>query len=364
MISKSLSFRGRNFFPDTNSIIALTTATEVETVETKKKKKKKKKMGSTEFLENVAKLLETREGIDKTLKIVKYLAIVLALSFNGESSSSTKRADDLGQTEIVFAKKMRKLSKSIGLSRGSLRLGKFLRFSLEARERFWKIWIDRRDDADDSSVVNDYDANANAVMFRFSLEFLAYFTEAAYYFIEQGVWLSNVGVFKANDQRELKVMAMKVEFLMYLSSIPLKVLELRDIIDEQERAYVAATIPSKEITSYRSFLAGVMTNLSPQKKTQIIERKKKKNEKDDDDGWLLEEEEEEEEFDELRFKRSNATKSIIKDVMDLILVTADLEWIRDKRVSDLISNEWVYSSLSLSSAMISISKLWLKTLRV
>ena len=61
MISKSLSFRGRNFFPDTNSIIALTTATEVETVETKKKKKKKKKkMGSTEFLENVAKLLETR----------------------------------------------------------------------------------------------------------------------------------------------------------------------------------------------------------------------------------------------------------------------------------------------------------------
>ena len=61
---------------------------------------------------------------------------------------------------------------------------------------------------------------------------------------------------------------------------------------------------------------------------------------------------------------ANAVKSIAKDSLDLVLVTSDLEWIHERRVRDAIANEWVYSALSLSSALISISKLWAKTLRV
>ena len=66
----------------------------------------------------------------------------------------------------------------------------------------------------------------------------------------------------------------------------------------------------------------------------------------------------------MEFAKANAVKSTAKDSLDLVLVTSDLEWIHERRVRDAIANEWVYSALSLSSALISISKLWAKTLRV
>ena len=51
--------------------------------EENEEKKKRETLGVVEFLSNVGKLLETREGIDKTLKTLKYSSVLTALVFVG-----------------------------------------------------------------------------------------------------------------------------------------------------------------------------------------------------------------------------------------------------------------------------------------
>ena len=91
--------------------------------EENEEKKKRETLGLVEFLSNVGKLLETREGIDKTLKTLKYSSVLTALVLVGNEN------DEDGQQQRT-AKQLRKLAKSLSISRGSLRLGKFLKFSL------------------------------------------------------------------------------------------------------------------------------------------------------------------------------------------------------------------------------------------
>ena len=187
--------------------------------------------------------------------------------------------------------------------------------------------------------------------YKHALEFLALFTEAVYYFLEQGVWLQNVGVFRPDDpvkRKELKMLAMKVEFFMYATSIPLRMVEWRDI-ERLEKAMCVrkkneAIAYERSMSPSTRFLAFIS---SPQKRG-VDERREKeiKYEKT------------------AAFAKANAIKSVVKDALDLVLVTSDLEWIREQRARDFVANEWVYSTLSLSSALISISKLWAKTLRV
>ena len=95
--------------------------------EENEEKKKRETLGVVEFLSNVGKLLETREGIDKTLKTLKYSSVLTALVLVGNENNED------GQQQRT-AKQLRKLAKSLSISRGSLRLGKFLKFSLQCRE--------------------------------------------------------------------------------------------------------------------------------------------------------------------------------------------------------------------------------------
>ena len=93
------------------------------------------------FLSNVVKLLETRDGIDKTLKTIKYGAVLSALmlttrrnderAFYYFNDQSRRRAAEERERS---ANRLRKLAKSLSISRGSLRVGKFLKFSMQCRE--------------------------------------------------------------------------------------------------------------------------------------------------------------------------------------------------------------------------------------
>ena len=314
-----------------------------------------KKMSLVEFLTTFSKLLETREGIDKTLKTVKYASVLsaLVLTTNTKTVEIFSTASD-SKTRERTAQKLRKLAKSLSLSRGSLRLGKFLKFSLQCREH---LALDAAREEEEEEKDNDDDADDGS-RFRLSsskrqrraLEFLALFAEATYYFLEQGVWLQNVGVFRSEDaakRKELKVLAMKVEFFMYATSIPLRVVEWRDL-DGRERAarekkneavaYERSMSTSKRLLSFIS---------SPQKRGDKVGDRMEDTKSDG----------------ELALAKANAVKSIVKDGFDLVLVTSDLEWIRERRARDFVANEWVYSTLSLSSALISISKLWVKAMR-
>ena len=304
--------------------------------EENEEKKKRETLGVVEFLSNVGKLLETREGIDKTLKTLKYSSVLTALVLVGNENSEERQ-------QQRTAKQLRKLAKSLSISRGSLRLGKFLKFSLQCREHL-VLYLAAREGG-----RNKRSFKSRERTYKHALEFLALFTEAVYYFLEQGVWLQNVGVFRPDDpvkRKELKMLAMKVEFFMYATSIPLRMVEWRDI----ERLEKAMCVKKKnEAIAYERsmspstrFLAFIS---SPQKRG-VDERREK----------------------EIKYEKTaakaNAIKSVVKDALDLVLVTSDLEWIREQRARDFVANEWVYSTLSLSSALISISKLWAKTLRV
>lgn len=326
--------------------------------EKKTKSNNDDKMSSlAEFLMTFSKLLETREGIDKTLKTVKYASVLsaLVLTTNTKTVEIFSLASD-PKTRERTAQKLRKLAKSLSLSRGSLRLGKFLKFSLQCREHL-ALDAAREEEEEEEEKDND-DADDDGSRFRLSsskrqrraLEFLALFAEATYYFLEQGVWLQNVGVFRSEDaakRKELKVLAMKVEFFMYATSIPLRVVEWRDL-DGRERAarekkneaaaYERSMSTSKRLLSFIS---------SPQKRGDEV-------------GDRMEDTKSDGEF---ALAKANAVKSIVKDGLDLVLVTSDLEWIRERRARDFVANEWVYSTLSLSSALISISKLWVKAMR-
>ena len=296
------------------------------------------------FLSNVVKLLETRDGIDKTLKTIKYGAVLSALMLttrrNDERAfyyfNDQSRRRRAAEERERSANRLRKLAKSLSISRGSLRVGKFLKFSMQCREHLVL------------SRTNTTDAEYRR---RHALEFLAYFMEAAYYFLEQGVWLQNVGAFRSNDpvkRKKLKQLALRVEFFMYATSIPLRVAEWRDIRRMEKATRVEekneADACEKNASTSKRFLSFIS---SPQKTKTREEIKRDLIRKD-----------------EMEFAKANAVKSIAKDSLDLVLVTSDLEWIHERRVRDAIANEWVYSALSLSSALISISKLWAKTLRV
>ena len=325
--------------------------------EKKTKSNNNDKMSSlAEFLTTFSKLLETREGIDKTLKTVKYASVLsaLVLTTNTKTVEIFSTTSD-SKTRERTAQKLRKLAKSLSLSRGSLRLGKFLKFSLQCREH---LALDAAREEEEEKEKDNADADDDGSRFRLSsskrqrraLEFLALFAEATYYFLEQGVWLQNVGVFRSEDaakRKELKVLAMKVEFFMYATSIPLRVVEWRDL-DGRERAarekkneaaaYERSMSTSKRLLSFIS---------SPQKRGDEV-------------GDRMEDTKSDGEF---ALAKANAVKSIVKDGLDLVLVTSDLEWIRERRARDFVANEWVYSTLSLSSALISISKLWVKAMR-
>ena len=305
---------------------------------------KEKETTMLAFLSNVVKLLETRDGIDKTLKTIKYGAVLSALMLttrrNDERAlyyfNDQSRRRRAAEERERSANRLRKLAKSLSISRGSLRVGKFLKFSMQCREHLVL------------SRTNTTDAEYRR---RHALEFLAYFMEAAYYFLEQGVWLQNVGAFRSNDpvkRKKLKQLALRVEFFMYATSIPLRVAEWRDIRRMEKATRVEekneADAREKNASTSKRFLSFIS---SPQKTKSREEIKRDLIRKD-----------------EMEFAKANAVKSIAKDSLDLVLVTSDLEWIHERRVRDAIANEWVYSALSLSSALISISKLWAKTLRV
>jgi hypothetical protein len=325
---------------------------EEEDNEKKTKSNNNKKMSLVEFLTTFSKLLETREGIDKTLKTVKYASVLsaLVLTTNTKTVEIFSTASD-SKTRERTAQKLRKLAKSLSLSRGSLRLGKFLKFSLQCREH---LALDAAREEEKDNAADDDDGSrfrlSSSKRQRRALEFLALFAEATYYFLEQGVWLQNVGVFRSEDaakRKELKVLAMKVEFFMYATSIPLRVVEWRDL-DGRERAarekkneavaYERSMSTSKRLLSFIS---------SPQKRGDEVGDRMEDTKSDG----------------ELALAKANAVKSIVKDGFDLVLVTSDLEWIRERRARDFVANEWVYSTLSLSSALISISKLWVKAMR-
>lgn len=158
----------------------------------------KPKANHRDFFTHLEAYLAKRDGVDKLLKISRYASKVILASSAVQSNSS-------------LYLRLKSFESSVGVSRKAFRLGKF---------------------------VQDLNALRNAhpdSKQDWLLYMIAYGGEGLYYFVEQFVWLVKTGLIDKKHARNLQKISAWAEFIGYAGSISLKLKDLRDISDEEER---------------------------------------------------------------------------------------------------------------------------------
>eukprot|EP00882_Tetradesmus_deserticola_P016822 GHRQ01017987.1.p1 GENE.GHRQ01017987.1~~GHRQ01017987.1.p1 ORF type:complete len:219 (+),score=79.11 GHRQ01017987.1:208-864(+) len=147
-------------------------------------------MSKGDTLDRTIAFLQKREGIDKTLKIVRYTSrLVVAVSPPG--SDTRKRFDAL--------------QSSVGTSRKAYRLGKFLQ---------------------DVNSLRRMRLGGNSLAL---LELLAYAGEGTYYFLDQFLWLMKAGFLPKHQERAVAKASAWAEVLGYVGSIALSSHKLQQL---------------------------------------------------------------------------------------------------------------------------------------
>ena len=170
-----------------------------------------KPVKSYDTLDVAVALLKRREGIDKTLKLVRYASIFAA-----------SEAKDAFGADSPFVASATALEKSIGNARRALRLGKFLGNVQDLRDEL------RDAQSRGVSVLKRWTSAAAACAL----------LEGAYYFLEQGVWLSKAGVAmreKTTLDRLVRWSA-RAEVMSYVFSVSLSLDEARACVVARSRA--------------------------------------------------------------------------------------------------------------------------------
>ncbi|XP_020594736.1 peroxisomal membrane protein 11-3-like [Phalaenopsis equestris] len=145
-----------------------------------------------DFLLHLEAYLARRDGVDKLLKIARYAAKI-AIASSLPSQTLTPR--------------LKSFESSVGLSRKAFRLGKFVQ---------------------DVNALRDAAGRPTSYV-DFLLSAAAYGGEGVYYFLEQVVWLSKVGILSPELARSCQTVSAWAELIGYVGSITLKVKEVRKI---------------------------------------------------------------------------------------------------------------------------------------
>lgn len=148
-----------------------------------------------DLLDNTVAFLKKRDGVDKTLKIIRYTTkVLLATSLEGSRSQAATR--------------LRRFEKSVGTSRKAFKLGKFLQAVNALRK---------------TPLRAPYGA----------LAWAASTGEAAYYFLEQIQWLVAAGVLPERLSGRIVRVSACVELLSYIASIWLGALRINAILERE-----------------------------------------------------------------------------------------------------------------------------------
>ncbi|GAX73908.1 hypothetical protein CEUSTIGMA_g1358.t1 [Chlamydomonas eustigma] len=140
-------------------------------------------------IDKIIKYLAKREGIDKTLKLIRY---------------SSKLVVALTATDSNLHQRCKSIDSSVGVSRKAFRLGKFLQDINSMRK-------------------------SRATGHLFLLEFLAYGGEGVYFFLEQAVWLIKTGAMTKTHEKQIVYLSACAEFVGYLGSISLSFIKLKEL---------------------------------------------------------------------------------------------------------------------------------------
>ncbi|KAK9868102.1 hypothetical protein WJX84_004510 [Apatococcus fuscideae] len=145
--------------------------------------------GGPDVLDKTVTFLAKRDGIDKVLKITRYVSkLLLATTYKESTSEAAIRLKDF--------------ETSIGVSRKAYRLGKFL--------------------ADINSL-----RKSNAQPHLYWLEVLANGGEGCYYFLEQLTWLIKAGMLNKRYQHRVTKLSAWSEMTGYMGNIILSSLFIR-----------------------------------------------------------------------------------------------------------------------------------------
>lgn len=232
-----------------------------------------------DFLTHLEIYLAKRDGVDKLLKISRYAAkIVLASSL-----------DHLQP----LASRLQSFESSVGISRKAFRLGKFVQDVNALR-----------------AIHFASHSNLNLL-----LSAVAYVGEGLYYFVEQLVWLGKAGLIDKRHLPVLQKMSAWCEFVGYFGSVSLKVMELREI-EEEERCAVSRV----DVAVTRGNKCG----------------------------------EEQEKVRKLREKKVLKRLSVVQDLADGLMALADIN-----DGGGLLASPLLLSSAGLLSALISTHKNWI-----
>lgn len=150
-----------------------------------------------DLLDKTVAFLAKREGIDKTLKIIRYTSrLVAAVSVPG--------------TEVNL--RASGLEKSVGVSRKAFRLGKFLQDVNKLR----RVKLD--------GYVG-------------LLELMTYTGEGVYYFIEQFAWLMKTGAMSKKYEKSLSRISAWAEIVGYASNILLTSIKIRELRRREDECW-------------------------------------------------------------------------------------------------------------------------------
>ncbi|GIL73575.1 hypothetical protein Vretimale_5183 [Volvox reticuliferus] len=147
-----------------------------------------------DVFDKISRFLAKREGIDKTLKVLRYSAR-LAVALSPKDQDLTKRLSSF--------------EKSVGVSRKAFRLGKFLQ----------DVNSLRHSKTNDATIL---------------LELLAYGGEGVYYFLEQFTWLVKTGALNKDLEERLAFASAFAELLGYVGSIWLSFLKLQKLVKQEK----------------------------------------------------------------------------------------------------------------------------------
>ncbi len=182
-------------------------------------------MGGPDALDHSVAFLKQRDGLDKTLKLMRYVSSIAAYNILADDPSS------------VTGTKLRKLDKSTGITRKYLKLGKFLGNLKELRALLRAGEIASRQRIAPAGNRTPDAALASAAAFANRLNIASQLAQLVYNFAEQLNWAAKIGLIRdARRRRKIERWTSVAELATYVFTINVSMLTLWRCARRETRA--------------------------------------------------------------------------------------------------------------------------------
>ena len=176
-------------------------------------------------LDHSVAFLKQRDGLDKTLKLMRYVSAIAAYNILADDPSS------------VTGTKLRKLDKSTGITRKYLKLGKFLGNLKELRALLRAGEIASRQRIAPAGNRTPDAALASAAAFANRLNIASQLAQLVYNFAEQLNWAAKIGLIRdARRRRKIERWTSVAELATYVFTINVSMLTLWRCAQRETRA--------------------------------------------------------------------------------------------------------------------------------